>query len=344
LKGLWVPLPSWFKQHFSHRLLIEETEKAYSMKAIILKEAGEADQLRIQEIDKPSIQKNEVLVKTRAIGINPVDIKTRNGKAQYGLISKEQSAILGWDISGEVVAVGDAVKKFKQGDTVFGMVNFPGHGKAYAEYVAAPEEHLALKPAVISHQEAAAASLAALTAWQVLVHEAGLRKGQKLLIHAAGGGVGHFAIQIAKHLGAHVTGTASGAKSAFLQELGINEHIDYTQKDFEVHGRIFDLVVDPLGGETTRKSLNVVKAGGKLISIVGGVKDELQARALEQDIQATNYLVHSSGSDMEALAELMKSGALKAAVSHAFNFEDIAEAHRQIETGKTRGKVVINIA
>lgn len=311
------------------------------MKAIILPKAGEAANLIIQEIDKPTVQQGEVLVKTKAIGLNPVDIKTRNGKAMYEKISQEPPMILGWDISGEVVAVGDGVKDFKKGDTVFGMVYFPGHGKAYAEYVAAPAAHLALKPAVISHQEAAAASLAALTAWQVLVHEAGLQAGQRLLLHAAGGGVGHFALQIAKHLGAQVSGTASGNKATFLQELGINEHIDYTQKDFEVYGRVFDVVLDPLGGETTSKSLKVIKAGGKLISIVGGVKDELQARALEQDVQAFNYLVHSSGADMEQIAGLLKSGAIKSEVSHAFAFDEIVEAHHQLESGKTKGKVVI---
>lgn len=311
------------------------------MKAIILPKAGEAANLIIQEIDKPTVQQGEVLVKTKAIGLNPVDIKTRNGKAMYEKISQEPPMILGWDISGEVVAVGDGVKNFKQGDTVFGMVNFPGHGKAYAEYVAAPAAHLALKPALISHQEAAAASLAALTAWQVLVHEAGLQAGQHLLLHAAGGGVGHFALQIAKHLGAQVSGTASGDKAAILQELGIDEHIDYTQKDFEVYGRVFDVVLDPLGGENTHKSLKVIKAGGKLISIVGGVKDELQARALDMEVQAFNYLVHSSGADMEQIANLLKSGSLKPEVSHAFAFDEIVEAHHQLESGKTKGKVVI---
>lgn len=313
------------------------------MKAVILKAAGGAENLKIQEIKKPSIQKTEVLVKTKALGINPVDIKSRNGKAQYGQISKEPPIILGWDLSGEVVAVGEEVTKFKIGDEVFGMINFPGHGKAYAEYVAAPEAHLALKPAGISHQEAAAATLAALTAWQVLVHQAGIQAGQHVLIHAAGGGVGHFAVQIAKHLGAHVTGTASGSKSGFLQKLGIDRHIDYTQEDFEASGREFDMVLDPIGGETTRKSLNVLRDGGTLISIVGSVKEELQEQAKERNIEVSNYLVHSSGSDMEELAKLLESGTLEAEISHIFNFNLIADAHQQIESGKTKGKVVIHM-
>lgn len=313
------------------------------MKAIILKEAGGIENLQIEEVKKPSLQKNEVLVKTRALGINPVDIKSRSGKAQYGQISKEPPVILGWDLSGEVVAIGEEVKKFKVGDEVFGMVNFPGHGKAYAELVAAPEAHLALKPAEISHQEAAAASLAALTAWQVLVHEAKIQPGQKLLIHAGGGGVGHFAIQIAKYLGAHVTATASASKAGFLQKLGADQHIDYTQEDFTASGRQFDMVLDPIGGETTQKSFTVLKEGGTLISIVGGVKEELQEQAKKQKIMASNYLVHSSGSDMEALAKLLQDGTLEAEISHIFNFNLLHDAHKQIESGKTRGKVVINM-
>lgn len=313
------------------------------MKAIILQEAGGIENLQIREVKKPSLQKNEVLVKTRALGINPVDIKSRNGKAQWGQISKEPPVILGWDLSGEVMAIGKEVKKFKVGDEVFGMVNFPGHGKAYAELVAAPEDHLALKPAEISHQEAAAATLAALTAWQVLVHQAKVQPGQHILIHAAGGGVGHFAVQIARHLGAHVTGTASGSKASFLQKLGVDRHIDYTQEAFEESGREFDMVLDPIGGETTQKSLRVLKEGGTLISIVGGVKDELQEQAKARNITASNYLVHSSGSDMEQLAKLLQDGTLEAEISHIFNFNLIADAHQQIESGKTRGKVVINM-
>lgn len=313
------------------------------MKAIVLTAAGGVENLIIKDIKKPSLQQGEVLVKTRALGINPVDIKTRNGKAQYGQLSKEPPVILGWDISGEVVATAKDVTRFKVGDEVFGMVNFPGHGKAYAEYVAAPEAHLALKPAEISHQEAAAATLAALTAWQVLVHQARIRPGQHILIHAAGGGVGHFAVQIARHLGAHVTGTASGTKSAFLQKLGIDRHIDYTQEDFEDSSQQFDMVFDPLGGETTLKSLQVLKDGGTLISIVGGVKEELQNQAKERNIKASNYLVHSSGSDMEELAKLLQAGSIEAEISHIFNFNLISDAHQQIESGKTKGKVVIHM-
>lgn len=313
------------------------------MKAIILKEAGGVENLIQKELDTPDIQKNEVLVGTRALSINPVDIKTRSGKAMYATIKEEPPVILGWDISGEVVAVGEEVTKFKAGDEVFGMVNFPGHGRAYAEYVAVPEAHLARKPSAISHQEAAAATLAALTAWQVLVQQAGIQSGQRVLIHAAAGGVGHFAVQIAKYFGAYVIGTASASKSDFLKELGTDEHIDYKKEKFEDVVRDIDIILDPVGGETTRRSLSMLKKGGRLISIVGGAKEEVQALAQERNVQTANYLVHSSGEDMEQLAKLLEESRLKPHVSHQFPLDHIADAHRQIETGRTKGKVVINV-
>jgi len=313
------------------------------MKAIILNEPGEPDNLQLQEIEKPTLKPNEVLVKTKALSINPVDIKTRRGKAQYGQLRTEPPIILGWDISGEVVAVGKETKKFKVGDAVFGMVNFPGHGKAYAEYVAAPEIHLAHKPAAISHQQAAAATLAALTAWQVLVQQAKIKPGQRVFIQAAAGGVGHFAVQIAKHIGAYVIGVASGSNADFLKELGVNQHIDYTKEQFEEELPVVDFVLDSLGGDTVPRYFKILKNEAQLISIVGGVTEEMQKRAGALHIKAANYLVHSSGDDMQKLAELLGAGVLKAHVSQEFSFENMADAHRQIETGKTRGKVVITM-
>ncbi|KAA5549110.1 NADP-dependent oxidoreductase [Adhaeribacter rhizoryzae] len=313
------------------------------MKAIILNEPGEPDNLQLQEIEKPTLKPNEVLIKAKALSINPVDIKTRKGKAQYGQLRTEPPVILGWDISGEVVEVGNEVKKFKVGDAVFGMVNFPGHGKAYAEYVAAPEIHLALKPESISHQEAAAATLAALTAWQVLVQQAKIKPGQRVFIQAAAGGVGHFAVQIAKHIGAYVIGVASGNNADFLKELGVNQHIDYTQEQFEEALPVVDFVLDSLGGDMVSRYFKILKNEAQLISIVGGVNEEMKKRADALHIKAANYLVHSSGDDMQKLAELLATGVLKAHVSQEFSFENIADAHRQIETGKTRGKVVINL-
>lgn len=313
------------------------------MKAFVLNEPGPPENLQLQEIDKPVPQKGEVLVKVRAISINPVDTKTREGKALYNTLKESAPVIVGWDISGEVVAVGDEVTYFKEGDEVFGMVNFPGHGKAYAEYVAAPEKHLAHKPANISHHEAAAATLAALTAWQVLVHEAGIKAGQRVLIHAAAGGVGHFAVQIAAYFKATVIGTASARNHDFLRTMGANEQIDYHKYKVEDVVMDADIVLDSLGEENTRRSLATLRDGGKIISILGGATEAVQAAAKERNIEAKNYLVHSSGEDQTQLAELLEAGKLRAHVSHVFNFEDMAEAHKQVETRKTIGKVVVTV-
>jgi NADPH:quinone reductase-like Zn-dependent oxidoreductase len=313
------------------------------MKAILLNTPGGPENFEYHDIDPPTINSNEVLVRVKAIGINPVDMKTRTGKALWGQLKEDQPVILGWDISGEVVAAGSEVSQLMPGTEVFGMVNFPGHGKAYAEYVAAPEEHLTVKPASLSHVQAAAGTLAALTAWQVLVHVAEIKPGQRVLIHAAGGGVGHFAVQIAKHFGAYVIGTASAEKGDFLKSLGIDEHIDYQKGPFEASVKDVDIVLDPIGGQTTVRSMEVLKKGGRLVSIVSGVKDEAEKLATEKGIEAQNYLVKSSGADMEQLALLFDSGELKAEVSHTFTFDEIVKAHQQIDSGKTRGKVVVTL-
>lgn len=311
------------------------------MKAIILKASGDTDNLLIDEVALPVPGPNEVLVKVHAISINPVDIKTRKGLALFEQLKDEKPIILGWDISGQVESVGEKISDFRPGDEVFGMVNFPGSGKAYAEYVAAPEAHLALKPKTITHNEAAAGTLAALTAWQVLVHQANISEGQRVLIHAAAGGVGHFGVQIAKHFGAEVMGTASDYNKGFLDELGVDVFIDYKKDKFESQIDQVDVVFDPIGGETTERSIKIIKRGGKLISIVGGVKESMNPVLQQHGISGENYLVHSSGSDMKQLAELLDQGIIKPHISQVFKFDQIAEAHRQIETGKTRGKLII---
>lgn len=313
------------------------------MKAIILTEAGGPENLSIREIATPQPNEGEVLVKVHAISINPVDVKTRKGGGLLAKLQEDGPAILGWDISGTVTAVGANVTSFREGDEVFGMVNFPGAGKAYAEFVAAPAAHLALKPASISHEDAAATTLAALTAWQVLVQQANLKKGQHVFIHAAAGGVGHFAVQIAKQFGATVTGTASAVNKDFLLKLGVDRFIDYQTDDFSQLADDADIVLDPIGGETTVKSVQLLKAGGTLVSIVGGAKETVVQLASQKGATAKNYLVHSSGEDMLQLAAMLSQGKLKVVIEHRFSFEQMADAHRQIETGKTRGKVVVNL-
>jgi NADPH:quinone reductase-like Zn-dependent oxidoreductase len=313
------------------------------MRAIILKQAGDIGQFQSVEIKKPIPSANEVLVKTKAISINPVDVKTRLGKSFYTEFkSKYDPIILGWDVSGIVESVGENVTDYKVGDEVFGMVNFPGYGQAYAEYVAAPAEHLAKKPNNISHQEAAAATLAALTAYQILKRH--VQSGDKILIHAAAGGVGHFAVQIAKILGARVTGTASAKNIAFVESLGADDIIDYQKQPFEEVAGDFDFVLDTLSGDTLYKSIQTVRKGGTIITLPSaGFTQEMVDAGKQKDVHIAFEMVESSGKDMQQIADWLASGQLKAEVSQTFPFEQLPQAHASLETARTRGKIVITV-
>lgn len=311
------------------------------MKAIVLKSFGAPENLVLEVIPTPTISEREVLIRVEAISLNPVDAKTRKGMGLAPRLEKESPIILGWDIAGIVVQKGTGVTEFKPGDEVFGMVNFPGHGKAYAEYVAAPASHLAKKPANISFEEAAAGTLAALTAWQTLVHFAHVKTGDRVLIHAASGGVGHFAVQIAKHFGAWVIGTSSTKNKDFVLSLGADEHIDYQTQAFEtvVHG--IDIVLDTIGGDHIDRSLEVLNPGGTLISIVSGMNEQVTEKAAQKGMKGIRTRVESSATDMQALAEGFENGWLKAHVSQTFPLEKMAEAHHLLETGRTVGKIVV---
>lgn len=310
------------------------------MEAFILTDTIGPTALQLADVATPSVGPNEVLVRVRAISINPVDYKTTHGTGAYGFIKAESPLIPGWDISGVITEVGADVRQFELDDAVFGMVNFPGHGRAYAEYVVAPADQLAHKPLGISHEDAVAATLAALTAWQVLITKANLQPGHRVLIHAAGGGVGNYAVQIAKERGAYVIGTASTTKRDFVLSLGTDEHIDYTQKRFEDVIQPVDLVLDSIGGEHLKRSLTVVKPGGSLISIVG-VEPELVERAKASDVQAYAYLVASNGTDQRAIAERLADGRIRSYVSQTFPFAQLPDALRTVEHGKTQGKVIV---
>lgn len=311
------------------------------MKAFTVNEPGDTSRLQLTELPVPAITDDEVLIRVKAISINPVDVKTRAGKGIYGRIKDQRPLIPGWDVLGIVSEVGKHVTQFKPGEEVFGMVNFPGHGKAYAEYVAAPATHLAHKPQNISHAEAAAATLAALTAWQALVHTVNVKPGDKVLIHAAAGGVGHYAVQIAKHLGASVIGTSSLANKDFVLSLGADEHLDYQAQPFEAVVADADVVLDAAGGETTFRSLDALKPGGRLVGILGGGNEAFLEKAQAKHIDAKFILVQSNGDDMAQLADLLAKGILKSHVSHTFPFEQMAAAHAHVETGRTVGKVVV---
>ncbi|MBL7697922.1 MAG: NADP-dependent oxidoreductase [Chitinophagaceae bacterium] len=311
------------------------------MRAIILKSFGGTDQLEEKDVPMPSIKDNEVLIRARAIGLNPVDVKTRKGKGQAAKLKLENPMILGWDVSGEIIEVGGAVKRFKKGDSVFGMINLPGTGKTYAEYVAAPEEHIALKPDNVSHEEAAAASLAAMTAWQALVDKAELKAGQKILVHAAAGGVGHYAVQIAIHIGAYVIGTSSAQNKEMVLSLGANEHIDYKSVKFEEVSPMVDVVLDTIGGENITRSLKVLKPGGTIVALPSGVSETVTQDAASQNKKGVFFLVQSNASDMKQIASLLNAGRLRSHLSGIFSFSNIKEAHDMLESGKTVGKIVL---
>jgi NADPH:quinone reductase-like Zn-dependent oxidoreductase len=313
------------------------------MKAYLLNEAGGVENLVLSEIELPSPKADEVLVEIKAIGINPVDVKTRGVEELLNMVvGTDRPVILGWDIAGKVTAVGENVTQFEPGNSVFGMVNLPGHGKAYAEYVAAPESHLAKIPATTSFEDAAATTLAALTALQVL--QSRVKQGDRVLIHAGSGGVGHFAIQIAKHLGAYVVSTSSAKNRDFVMSLGADEHIDYRGQKFEDVVSDIDFVLDGMGGEVLRNSLKVVKNGGKIVSLPTlEFPEEVTAYAEQHNIDVSNIMVQSNGTDMNTLKGMLETGVLKPHVSKTFAFEEMANAHAQIESGRTVGKVIVKI-
>lgn len=311
------------------------------MKAIVLISFGSADELEYRDVPRPSIKVNEVLVKTKAISINPVDIKTRMGKGQAARLKEEDPMILGWDISGTIVEIGSGVTAFKKGDEVFGMINLPGVGRAYAEYVAAPAEHVAIKPPGVSYEDAAAASLAAMTAWQALVDQLRIQPRQKILIHAASGGVGHYAVQMAKYFGAYVIGTSSAENRDFVIGLGADEHIDYKSVKFEDASPKVDAILDAIGGDNIDRSLKVLKKGGAIVSLPSGISEAVTEKAAAQNKKGIFFLVKSNGKDMEKIAALLQQGVIHSHVSKIFPFEQIKSAHQQLESGKTKGKVVL---
>ncbi|MGV2452943.1 UNVERIFIED_CONTAM: NADP-dependent oxidoreductase [Ralstonia mannitolilytica] len=315
------------------------------MKAVIVNEAGGVENLQFMEIDKPVIGNDEVLVKVVSVSINPVDVKSRAYEGVLNWIFEEKRpVILGWDISGEVVETGKSVTDFKPGDEVFGMVNFFGKGNAYAEYVAAPSAHLALKPQNITHQQAAAASMAASTAYQALVDVAGIKKGSKVLVHAASGGVGHFAVQIAKHFGAYVIGISSGKNKEFVLSLGADEHIDYTTENFYEKVQDVDIVIDTLQGKALSDSVDIVKENGIIITLpTPEIPEDIEVRAKQKKVNIEFMMVQSKKETAEAIAGLLKQEALKPFVYKTFPFEDIALAHLEVETSRVAGKVIVNL-
>jgi NADPH:quinone reductase-like Zn-dependent oxidoreductase len=310
------------------------------MRIVTQQTLGGPDVLELVEAPTPEPMPTEVLVRSAAAGVNPVDWKTRARGAFLG----QPPFTVGWDVAGVVEKTGFGVTRFAPGDRVFGMPRFPREAAAYAEYVTSPARQLARIPDGLSDVEAAALPLAGLTAWQALVETADVRQGSRVLVLGAAGGVGHLMVQVAKARGAYVIGTASSAKHAFLEGLGVDEAIDYTSEVVEERVSDVDVVVDLVGTETTPKAMAALRDGGIFIAVTASVGPDALAELAAGRVRWTGILVEPDRVGMEALAGLVESGALRPHVAETFPLEEARRAHELGETGRTQGKLVLTIS
>jgi NADPH:quinone reductase-like Zn-dependent oxidoreductase len=317
---------------------LPKEQKMANMQAVRFHAYGGPDVLVVEEAPRPQPGAGEVLIRVQGAGVNPLDWKARAGHVKEWL-QHRLPLIPGWDVSGVVEAVGEGVSAFKSRDRVYGMLNFKLDG-AYAEYVVAKAGILAPPPSLIDGIRAGAVPLAALTAWQALFDVAGLSYGQSVLIHAAAGGVGHFAVQFAKWKGARVIGTASAENIGFLQELGAAEAIDYKATRFEEAVREVDVVLDPLGGDTQRRSWQVLKKGGILVSTLGISSPEA---AREHKVRGEGVSVQPDSAQLSQIAALIDEGKVTPVVTAVLPLAEAARAHELSQAGHVRGKIVLKV-
>jgi NADPH:quinone reductase-like Zn-dependent oxidoreductase len=310
-----------------------------TMKAIVVHEYGDPDVLKYEDMPRPEPKEDQILVRVIAAGVNPVDAMIRSG-----LFSKYEKDVFpiipGADIAGVVAKVGSKITKFKTGDPVFAYVSLKGGG-GYAEYALATERDTAAKPKSLTYVEAAAVPIVALTAWQALIDNAKLSSGQTVLIHGGSGGVGTFAIQIAKARGAKVIATASTTNQDLLKQLGADVAIDYTKQKFEDVAKEFDVVLDSIGKDTLARSYGVVKKGGVIVSIVARPdKAELDKRGIRGAVLS----VEPNADELAEIGKLIDQKKIKVIVSQTFPLSEAAKAQEQVATGHTRGKIVLKVA
>jgi NADPH:quinone reductase-like Zn-dependent oxidoreductase len=310
------------------------------MRVVTQQAFGPVSVLETVEVDLPSLVPTEVLIRVRAIGVNPVDAMIRSG--DFPLFGAPPF-VLGWEISGTIEQVGPGVDRFVPGDDVFGFPLFPRQAAAYAEYVAAPSYQLAAKPAELSHEQAAALPVAGLTAWHGLVDGAGVRAGQRVLVHGGGGGVGHVTVQVAKALGAYVITTVSAGKREFVLSIGADEVIDYRAVDFTEATGDIDIVFDAVGGGYGERSLRVLRPGGVLAEAVDYADRELRAVTERSGMRWVPVTVEPDRPGLLALAGLAAEGKLRPYVDQAVPFEDAAKAHELVEAGHLKGKIVLTV-
>jgi NADPH:quinone reductase-like Zn-dependent oxidoreductase len=309
------------------------------MKAIVVHSFGGPEVLQYEDAARPEPKEDEILIRVMSAGVNPVDAAICAGHMSRFLGDK-LPLIPGMDVAGVVEKIGTKITKFKKGDPVYAYLNFKEQG-GYAEFAIAREGEIALKPKAITFDGAAAVPLAATTAWQALIDTAKLEKGQTVLIHGGSGGVGHFAIQIAKARGAKVIATASTPNQDLLKELGADQTVDYTTTKFEEVVKDVDVVLDAVRGDTLARSYGVVKKGGIIVSITGQPDP---AECEKHGIRGASLMAHPDAKVLEELAKLIDDKKLKPVVSGVFPLAEVAVAHEQIETRHTRGKIVLKIA
>src|SRR5882724_2579488 len=312
-----------------------------TMKAIRIHKYGGPEVLHYEDAPRPKPQADEVLIRVHAAGVNPIDWKVREGHMK-DFWPHKLPLILGWDVSGTVEEVGPgaaAAGRFKIGDEVYSVPD-PTRNGAYADYIVVREPELALKPNSLHHIRAAAVPLAALTAWQSLFDTAQLQPGQRVLIHAGSGGVGHFAVQLAKWKGVYVFATASTKNQDLLRELGVDEPIDYTKQKFEDVARDVDLVLDLIGGETQKRSWSVLKKDGVLVSLVQPPSEE---KAEELGVRAAFVAGHPSGAQLAEIAKIIDAGQLAPVIDRILPLSEVRRAHKLSQSGHVRGKIVLRV-
>jgi alcohol dehydrogenase len=332
------------------------------MKAFILDRYGSNDGVRAGEMPDPEMRDDDVLVQIHAASVNPVDLKIRDGKLKL-ILPYRLPFVLGNDLAGIVVRIGSGVRRFKPGDEIYARPDKDRIG-AFAEFISIREDAVANKPKQLTMEEAASIPLVGLTAWQALIERANLQRGQKVLIHAGSGGVGTFAIQLAKHVGAIVATTTSTANLEWVKCLGADVVIDYKRDNFETILRDYDAVLDTLAGETLEKSVRVLKPGGKLISISGPpgpdfAKDigsawivglamrllsyRIRRSAKRHHVSYSFLFMRPSGDQLREIGSLIDAGAIRPVVDRVFPFESTKEALAYVEQGRARGKVIVKV-
>jgi NADPH:quinone reductase-like Zn-dependent oxidoreductase len=309
------------------------------MKAVRFHTYGAPDVLVYEDVPKPEPAAGEVLVKVHATSVNPIDWKIRAGHLR-GFRDYPLPFILGWDVSGVVESLGPEVTQWKPGDEVYGRPDI-GRNGAYAEYIAVKETELARKPKRLDHVHAAAIPLAGLTAWQALFDTAGLTAGQKVLIQAAAGGVGHLGVQFAKLKDLYVAGTASGRNQEYLKQLGCDLPINYETTRFEEVAHDFDAVIESMGGEVRNRSWKVLKKGGILVALIGPPPSEEDAKA--HGVRASIIWAQTKPDQLVEFARLTDAGRIHLEIAAVFPLRDAAKAHQMSATEHVRGKIVLQV-